>query len=257
MTTWRGGEPKRRSRSSAIAGGDRRGSAARHPDRLQPRRCARRADREDRGPVGGGASLRVERAQGFDAGHRHLVLGGDQDRRPDRRRHQHRGGDRGLGRGFVDQRHRRRSLGVVGRGEDGERRAGGVGGRVVAADPGRVLGREGRVAELGGRLRAGGRLVPFRGLGAADRRRGAVDGISIAAAAEDRGEDEDDGEHDGAADQLQRQRDPQPPRGRFGGGFGGFRAPLPLGLSGRNLRVDRSLSGHSGKLQARTGWPVR
>ena len=42
----------------------------------------------------------------------------------------------------------------VGRGEDGERDAGGVGGRVGAADPGRVVGREGRVAELFGRLGA-------------------------------------------------------------------------------------------------------
>ena len=69
-----------------------------------------------------------------------------------------------------------------------------------------------------------GRRSPGR-LGAADRRRGAVDRVA-AAAAEDRGDDEDDGEEDRAADQLQRQRDrpPRAARRRFGGlgGFGGF-----------------------------------
>ena len=48
----------------------------------------------------------------------------------------------------ADQGHRRRPLSCVGRGEDRQRHAGGVGCGVGAADPGRVAGREGGVAEL-------------------------------------------------------------------------------------------------------------
>ena len=66
------------------------------------------------------------------------------------------------------------SLRDFGRGEDGERDAGRGGRRVRAADPGRVVGREGGIAELFGRL--GGRGLLFlggrfgRGLGRRRRR---------------------------------------------------------------------------------------
>ena len=118
---WRGGEPKSRSRSLGDRRRARRRSLRPHPPGGVAGRGGDVADREHRGAAGGAASGRVERRQRFGADRRQLVLAGDEDRRPDRGRHQDRGGDRRLGARFVDQGHRRRPLGVVGR--RGRRRA--------------------------------------------------------------------------------------------------------------------------------------
>ena len=197
----------------------------------------------------------VERAQRFGAHLGHAVRAGDQDRRPHRRRHQDR--PRRSPRPGLASSTRVTAAGrcaAVGRGEDRERDPGGVGGGVVAADPGRVLGREGGIAELGRRLAGCGRAALVLRAGrrrpAAPRRRRAA----AAAAAEDRGDDEDRGEEDRAADQLQRQR--RRPSRRFRGWLRCGRSSRPLAARGGHLGVDRLLSGHSGKLQAETGWPV-
>ena len=70
----------------------------------------------------------------------------------------------------------------------------GVRGRVAAADAGRVLGREGRVAELFRRLGGGRRCGRARRC--ADRRRRFRPVASASRPAEDRGDDEDDGENE-------------------------------------------------------------
>ena len=85
---------------------------------------------------------------------------------PHRRRHQDRGGDRAGPVFFADDRHRCRRCAAVGRGEDGERCPGGVGGRVGAADAGRVVGREAGIAEGFGGLSGRPRLLPSAGAGA-------------------------------------------------------------------------------------------
>ena len=156
--------------------------------------------------------------------------------------------------------HGRRALGVVGRGEDRERGPGGVGGRVASADPGRVLGRERGIAEFVGGLFRGGRRL---GLVLSPPTSGAAPSTELRPLPPPRI----------AATRNTAARRIAPPTsfsgsgtlGRGRGGFGdfgglgrlrGLRRPLPALPAGRNLRIYRSLSGHSGKLQAGTGWPV-
>ena len=195
---WRGGLPARRSRRVAIwaavvgrvAGVDRRGLA----------REATPADREERRFAGGRAALRVERVERFTGRLGDVFGAGEEDRRPHRFGHQHRGGDRPGPVFFADQRHRGGPLRLGGRGEDGEGGAGGVGGRVGAADPGRVVGREAGVAERFGALARAvsserGSLVGRRcGAGA-----GALPVVPTAAAPDDRGDDEDQGQRPASA----------------------------------------------------------
>ena len=106
------------------------------------------------------AALWVEGIEGLGGRVGQVATRGDEQRRSHRRRHQHRGRDRALPVVFVDEGHRGGPLRDGGRGEDGERHAGRGGRRVGAADPGRVVGGEGRVAEFFGRL-GGGRLLFF------------------------------------------------------------------------------------------------
>ena len=79
---------------------------------------------------GAGRPQRVERGRG---GLRHVAAVGEQDRRAQRRRHQHGGGDAGAPVAAVDERHGPRP-GAAGLARiDGARGAGGVGDRVLAA----------------------------------------------------------------------------------------------------------------------------
>ena len=167
---WPGAEPKRRSRSLAISAASAAAAPPADRGHLAVAGAGDVADREGgRAPVAA-PPCGGERGERFGGRVRHPVGGGEQDRRPDRRRHQHRGGDRPRPVVFADQGHRRRALGGGGGGEDGERHRGGVGGRVRAADPGRVVGREGGVAELLRRSAAAGVGPPAAA--AARRRRG-------------------------------------------------------------------------------------
>ena len=110
ITTWRGPEPKRRSRSLAIARG--RGRRAARGDPRDPA-VDRRGDAADRergrafGRVLAGGPQRLER---FGGGVREFIGGGEEQRGADRRRHQDRGGDRRGPVVFADQGDRGRPL---------------------------------------------------------------------------------------------------------------------------------------------------
>ena len=161
---------------------------------------------------------------------------------------------------------------VAGRGEDGERDAGRVGGGVGSRRPGsccwsRRPDSRARSVERVGR----GGVVLHRGV-AADRGRGAVRAApAAAAAADDRGDDEDD---------RDRRRSPRSafsgsgtrPRRRFGALARRLRASAAWGASARPLAgaasrrslaagtsalIGRFLATAGKATCARTGWPVR
>ena len=209
MRTWAGAEPKRRSRRAAIAAAVAAALPALTTRDLAAVRRRDVADREGGRAAGRLVALGVERVERFRGRVGEAVGAGDQHRRPHRRRHQHRGGDRARPVVFADQGHRGRALGGGGRGEHRERHAGGVGGRVGAADPGRVAGREGGVAELFGAL--GRRCSAGVGCRRWRRRRGRGGGLGVvlgaAAAADHGGDDEDDRDQDQRGDPLQRAGD--------------------------------------------------
>ncbi len=145
--------PKSLSRSSAIAAARAAGLAALTWVVSQPVGRGGRADREDLRFVGGAAPLRVEGCRGPARSAR-----GDRRRR--RPAAAPRTGAAISTEAAIAPCHSSSSTSVtaagrcasVGRGEDRERHAGGGGRRVGAADPGRVVGGEGRVAEFFGRL---------------------------------------------------------------------------------------------------------
>jgi hypothetical protein len=252
---WRGGLPTRRSRRVAIwaavvAGVDRRGLA----------RVGDPADGEERRFAGGGAALRVEGVERFLGRLGDLVGAGEEDRRPHRFGHQHRGGDRPGPVFFADHGHRVGSLLGRHRGEGGEGGPGRVGRRRGAPDPDGVVGREARVAERFGALGRG--LLRTRlagGRGGGGRRSFRV--VLAAAAPDDRGDDEDESKDD---ERHQGFRRPWPRR-TLGLRFRWFRWRLRLLLgrldrlfprrllAGGDVGVDRPLRDHPGKRTDRSG----
>ena len=203
-----GGEPTRRSRSLAIAAASTGAGPAATLVASRPAGTSAAPIAKAAAPPGRLSPAGVERVERFGGRVGEPAGFGDQQRRPHRFGHQHRAGD-GAGPVFLaDQRDRRGALRWGGRGEGGERRRGRDRGGVGAADPGRVVGREAREAELrGGFGRAFARVFARRraarsaGAGAPPRvprssrrcRRG-------------RGDDEDDRDHDQRREQLRGQR---------------------------------------------------
>jgi len=252
--------------------GDRRGDRGRvfgfaraaAADRFDPGQRVgdeRRAEGEATGATRRLAPLRVERGERFFARLGGRFGAGEEEWHADRRRHQDRGSDCRQPVVFGNQSDGRRPLRGRDRGEDGEGDGGGVFGRGGAADPGRVVGREGRIAEAFAAFR--GRRLLFavfvrRFLGDHDRRRAgtARARLVIGAAAGTGDEDEDDEtdrDDDEAADQQQRPRHARPARrfrflrlirrGLFrllGKARGGFLRLVPLG----DVGIDRSVGGH-------------
>ncbi len=254
MRKWAGAEPKRSSRRSAIAAAVVAASPALTTRVLPPSGVARSPIAKVATPPVLLVALGVERVECFRGRVGQVVGGGDQDRRPNRRGHQDRGGDGAGPVVFADQRHRGRPLRGSGGREDGKGHAGGVGGRVGAPDPGRVPGREGRVAELFGglaRRRLGARRSRWPAWAPGRLRWKSV--LGAAAAADHGGDDEDDRDHDQRCDSLQCSGDrlaPTPLRLRrpcgLGRAAGFFSRAVCLGLGrggcGRRLRLEAAES---------------
>ena len=148
------GSPASSVRSSLDGGRDLGGVRALELDRVEvpPGGRRRRSRRPARPSVVGdpGRGEGADRARGQLG---NLVAVAEQDRRADRRGHQRGRRDAGGPVVAVDQRHRARPRDAAGGRVRRERDAGGVGDRVGPGDPGRVLGREGREAEVLGLLR--------------------------------------------------------------------------------------------------------
>ena len=149
-----GAVPDGRALETVDVGGLRVGVRAADRGRLVAPGLGDVSDPDHLGAVGRLRAGRVQRGQRVGARRGQAPAVREQDRGAYRRAHQHGGGDRALPVAAVHERDRQRSRGGGGPGIDRARRPGGVGRGIRAADPGRVLGREGGEAEG-----AGGRLV--------------------------------------------------------------------------------------------------
>ena len=132
-------------------GGELVRAVARDRGAAQPLGRGNVADPDRLRAVGGARAGWGEQVERVGCGRRKQRAPRQQDRRPDRRRHQHRRGDRGLPVIGGCDRHGRRMRARSRRGEHGERDTGGVGYRVRAGHAGGVLGRQHREADAGGR----------------------------------------------------------------------------------------------------------